>query len=101
MEIEERVMDIRRLRLWESRNATVLCNDLLRVVVEDQGGMVLELSSDTPAGGRMNAHLLPHYRGSGTSVFSDENAQYWKNIISFDFSPSTLLGKYLFINLLL
>ncbi len=27
----------------------------------------------------MNAHLLPYYRGSGTSVFSDENAQYWKN----------------------
>lgn len=72
-------MDIRRLRLWESRNATVLSNDLIRIVSEDQGGMVLELSSDTPAGGRLNAHLLPHYRGSGTSVFSDENSQYWKN----------------------
>lgn len=72
-------MDIRRLRLWESRNATVLNNDLIRVVVEDQGGMVLELSSDIPAGGRMNAHLLPYYRGSGTSVFSDENGPYWQN----------------------
>lgn len=72
-------MDIRRLRLWESRNATVLNNDLIRIVLEDQGGMTLELSSDTPAGGRINAHLLPHYRGSGTSVFSDENGEYWKN----------------------
>ncbi|MFA6732874.1 MAG: hypothetical protein WCS07_09055 [Sphaerochaeta sp.] len=72
-------MDIRRLRLWESRNATVLSNDLIRVVLEDQGGMVLELSSETPSGGRINAHLLPHYRGTGTSVFSDENAEYWKN----------------------
>ena len=72
-------MDIRRLKLWESRNATVLSNDLIRIILEDQGGMVLELSSDTPAGGRMNAHLLPHYRGSGTSVFSDENGEYWKN----------------------
>lgn len=72
-------MDIRRLRLWESRNATVLSNDLIRIVLEDQGGMVLELSSDTPTGGRLNAHLLPHYRGSGTSVFSDENGQYWRN----------------------
>lgn len=44
-------MDIRRLRLWESRNATVLTNDLIRTVVEDQGGMVLELSSISPQGG--------------------------------------------------
>ncbi|MDD3930243.1 MAG: hypothetical protein PHY87_10630 [Sphaerochaeta sp.] len=72
-------MDIRRLRLWESRNATVLTNDLIRTVVEDQGGMVLELSSISPQGGRLNAHLIPHYRGTGTSVFSDENADYWKN----------------------
>lgn len=72
-------MDIRRLRLWESRNATVLTNDLVRTVVEDQGGMVLELSALSPQGGRLNAHLIPHYRGTGTAVFSDENADYWKN----------------------
>lgn len=72
-------MDIRRLRLWESRNATVLNNDLIRVVIEDQGGMVLELSSLTPQGGRLNAHLIPHYRGTRTSVFSDENSEFWKN----------------------
>ena len=72
-------MDIRRLRLWESRNATVLSNDLIRVLLEDQGGMALELSAIAPQGGRLNAHLIPHYRGTGTSVFSDENADYWKN----------------------
>lgn len=72
-------MDIRRLRLWESRNATVLSNDLVRVVLEDQGGMELELSSVAPNGGRINAHLLPYYRGTGTSVFSDENREFWKN----------------------
>lgn len=72
-------MDIRRLRLWESRNATVLSNDLVRVLLEDQGGMALELSAIAPQGGRLNAHLIPHYRGTGTSVFSDENADYWKN----------------------
>jgi hypothetical protein len=71
-------MDIRRLRLWESRNATVLSNDLVRVVLEDQGGMELEFSSMTPHGGRINAHLLPYYRGTGTSVFSDENREFWK-----------------------
>lgn len=72
-------MDIRRLRLWESRNATVLTNDLIRVLIEDQGAMVLELSAVTPQGGRLNAHLIPHYRGTGMSVFSDENSSYWKN----------------------
>ena len=72
-------MDIRRLRLWESRNATVLSNDLIRVLLEDQGGMALELSAIAPQGGRLNAHLIPYYRGTGTSVFSDENADYWKN----------------------
>jgi hypothetical protein len=73
------MMDIRRLRAWESRNATVLTNDLIRVMIEDQGGMVLELSTLTPSKGRINAHLIPHYRGTGTSVFSDENAEYWHN----------------------
>jgi hypothetical protein len=72
-------MDIRRLRLWESRNATVLTNDLVRVMIEDQGGMTLELSAIAPQGGRLNAHLIPHYRGTGTSVFSDENPEYWRN----------------------
>ena len=71
-------MDIRRLRLWESRNATVLTNDLIQVVLEDQGGMVLELSALLSQGGRINAHLVPYYRGTGTSVFSDENAEFWK-----------------------
>jgi len=50
-------MDIRRLRLWESRNATVLTNDLIQVVLEDQGSMVLELSALLEKGGRINAHL--------------------------------------------
>ncbi|MGH0052498.1 MAG: hypothetical protein ACQ5SW_03790 [Sphaerochaetaceae bacterium] len=71
-------MDIRRLRLWESRNATVLTNDQIQVVLEDQGGMVLELSALLSQGGRVNAHLIPYYRGTGPSVFNNENAEYWK-----------------------
>ncbi|WP_320128313.1 hypothetical protein [uncultured Sphaerochaeta sp.] len=72
-------MDIRRLRLWESRNATVLNNDLVRVVLEDQGGMELEFSSLTPSGVRINANFLPDFRGTGTSVYSDENREFWKS----------------------
>ncbi|MFA5446868.1 MAG: hypothetical protein WC233_01165 [Sphaerochaeta sp.] len=72
-------MDIRRLRIWESRNATIMTNDLIQVVIEDQGGMTLELSTLTPQGGMVNAHLIPSYRGTGTSVHSDDNNLFWQN----------------------
>ena len=52
-------MDIRRVPLWEGRSAAVLTNDLIRVVIEDQGAMVLELSTERPSGGRVNAHAIP------------------------------------------
>lgn len=72
-------MDIRRIKVWESRNATIMTNDIIRVVIEDQGGMTLELSAATAQGGMVNAHLLPYYRGTGTSVYSDENGPFWQN----------------------
>ena len=34
----------------ESRNATIMTNDIIRVVIEDQGGMTLELSAATAQG---------------------------------------------------
>ncbi len=72
-------MDIRRVPLWEGRSAAVLTNDLIRVVIEDQGAMVLELSTELPSGGRVNAHAIPWFRGTGTSVYSDENSDFWRN----------------------
>lgn len=72
-------MDIRRIPLWEARNAAMLTNDLIRVVIEDQGAMVLELSAPISSGGRVNAHALPWFRGTGTSVFSDENSDFWRD----------------------
>lgn len=72
-------MDIRRVPLWEGRNAAILTNDLIRVVIEDQGAMVLELSTELPSGGRVNAHSIPWFRGTGTSVYSDENSDFWRN----------------------
>lgn len=72
-------MDIRRIPLWEGRGAAVLTNDLVRAVIEDQGAMALELSVELPSGGRVNAHAIPWFRGSGTSVYSDENRDFWRN----------------------
>lgn len=72
-------MDIRRIPLWEGRNAAVLTNDLIRVVIEDRGAMALELSTELSSGGRVNAHALPWLRGTGTSVYSDENSDFRRN----------------------
>lgn len=71
-------MDIRRLPLWESRNATLMSNDQIRVVLEDQGEVVLELSAKSIQGGLVNALSLPYFRGTGIGVESDPNADFWK-----------------------
>jgi len=72
-------MDVRRLQLWEGRNATMLSNETLRTVIEDQGGMVLELSNVNHQGGRTNAHPLYWFRGTGLSMVGDENHGFWRN----------------------
>ena len=71
-------MDIRRLKLFNSRNAALLTNDLVQLVVEDQGGMVLEFSAKIANGGRINPHAIPSHRGTGSSVYSDENGEFWQ-----------------------
>ncbi len=72
-------MDIRRLKLFNSRNAAMLTNDLVQLIIEDQGGMVLEFSTKIAQGGRINPHAIPSYRGTGSSVYSDENSEFWQN----------------------
>lgn len=76
-------MDIRRIPLWESRNATYMSNDLVRCVVEDQGEVTLELSAAAVQGGFLNALCLPYFRGRGLGVRSDVNADWWKSKQSF------------------
>ena len=71
-------MDIRRVPLWESRNATYISNDLVRVVIEDQGDVTLELSTQNIQGGRVNALCLPYFRGIGQGVNSDPNYDWYK-----------------------
>ncbi len=71
-------MDIRRIPLWESRNATYMSNDLLRCVIEDQGEVTLELSALNVQGGRVNSLCIPYFRGTGSGVGSDVNQDWWK-----------------------
>lgn len=71
-------MDVKRLQLWEDRQATLLSNESVRTVIEDHGGMVLELSNVNEHGGRVNAHPLYWFHGKGASVTSDKNHEFYK-----------------------
>lgn len=71
-------MDVKRLQLWEDRHATMLSNETVRTVIEDHGGMILELSNVNEAGGRVNAHPLYWFHGKGASVASDPNHTFYK-----------------------
>ena len=72
-------MDIRRLSLWEGRNATYMSNDSFSVVIEDQGEVCLELSARMENGARISPLSLPYFRGTGSGVFSDENSTWWRS----------------------
>ncbi len=72
-------MDVRRLQLWEGRHATMLSNESIRSVIEDRGGMVLELSNNNASGGRVNAHPQYWFHGKGYSVASDDNHEFWRD----------------------
>ena len=54
-------MDIRRLSLWEGRNATYMSNDSFSVVIEDQGEVALELSAKMENGARISPLSLPYF----------------------------------------
>ena len=72
-------MDIRRMPLWASRNATIMSNEAVRAVIEDQGEITIELSCTNIQGGRVNALSIPYFRGIGAGVLSDENIDWYKS----------------------
>ncbi|MAG13446.1 MAG: hypothetical protein CMN78_02500 [Spirochaetales bacterium] len=70
-------LEIKRITDLSGRNATLLSNGIIRVVVADKGGMVPELS--TPRGnGWLNAHWLPHFRAnSGIPYNESKHGSIW------------------------
>ena len=72
-------MDVRRLALWEGRYATYMSNDIFSAIIEDQGDVVLELTSRALSGARINALVLPYFRGTGAGVMSDPNGEWWQS----------------------
>lgn len=71
-------MDIKRLSLWEGRNATIMSNDNFSVIIEDKGEVVLEIASLNKNGARTSPLSIPYFRGRGRDVFSDENSSWWR-----------------------
>ena len=71
-------MDIRRLSLWEGRNATYMSNGSFFTVTEDQGEITLEMSVRNGNGARVSSLCLPYFRGTGSGVMSDENGEWWR-----------------------
>ena len=75
---EDFSMDIRRIPLWEGRNATYMSNDIINVVIEDQGEVCLEISNTCITGARVNPLSLPYFRGIGSGVLSDPNGEWYQ-----------------------
>lgn len=71
-------MKVHRVRETGNRAATVLENSLLKVLIDDHGGMVPELSCPRN-GAWMNAHWIPEFRSnSGVPYDETENGSFWK-----------------------
>ena len=63
------------------REATVLEHESLRVMIDDMGGMIPELSA---LGEGLNAHWLPWFRSnSGKPYRDDEDGAFWKGSLLY------------------
>ena len=67
-------MDIRRVRIKEDENATVLSNDLIRAVVQDYNGRLIEFSAMNIHGGWVNSNKLHRFPFSKDTV--DQNIKH-------------------------
>jgi hypothetical protein len=70
---------VKRVQEAGKRDATVLEQEKLRIVIDDEGGMVPELSAVTDTDGRINAHWNPWFRGNAGKPFNEaEHGGFWK-----------------------
>jgi hypothetical protein len=71
-------VSVTRIRESGERDATVLENGCLRVMVDDEGGIVPELSL-VQGKSRLNAHWIPWFRSNSGKPFRDaEHGTFWK-----------------------
>ncbi|MDR1106475.1 MAG: hypothetical protein LBL44_08975 [Treponema sp.] len=65
------------------REATLLENGMLRVMIDDQGGMIPELSA-VRGRSRVNAHWLPWFRSNSGKPFGAAEEKFWKAGLLYD-----------------
>ncbi|MDR0709694.1 MAG: hypothetical protein LBF77_06485, partial [Spirochaetaceae bacterium] len=71
------------------RNATVLEQEQVRIVIDDDGGMVPELSALTEKKSRINAHWNPWFRGNAGKPFNRaEHGDFWKARLLYQIAGS-------------
>jgi hypothetical protein len=68
---------VSRIREFGGREASVLENGTLRVMIDDFGGMIPELSA-IKGKSRVNAHWLPWFRSGSGKPFGKEEETFWK-----------------------
>ena len=80
--------EVKRTKDIGNRDATVLSGERIRVVIDDKGGMVPELSR--PVNGRWaNAHWNPHFRSnSGTPYDQSVHGKYWQVELLYELAGS-------------
>ncbi|MDR0551175.1 MAG: hypothetical protein LBG72_04060 [Spirochaetaceae bacterium] len=67
-----------------NREATFLQNAQIRVLIDDMGGMVPELSS-AQEGRIVNAHWLPWFRSNSGEAFNDsKHGPFWRNKLLYN-----------------
>jgi hypothetical protein len=66
------------------REATLLEQDMVRVVIDDEGGMIPELSAAL-GHGRINAHWLPWFRALSKERFNKaEHGAFWGDRVTYN-----------------
>ena len=72
-------MDVRRIQFFGGKAATILDNNLVRCVIEDQGGAGVEFSAVNLCGGRENCAYLPFFSECRRLDDLENDTGYWKD----------------------
>jgi hypothetical protein len=68
---------VERVKELGGRDATLLDQGSIRVMIDDQGGMIPELTN-YEGGNPVNAHWLPWFRSNSGRPFGAGDEQFWK-----------------------
>ena len=72
-----------RIKETGNREATVLEHDSFRIMIDDQGGMIPELSALSGMAG-INAHWLPWFRSNSGKPYNEKtDREFWKAPLLF------------------